>query len=67
MHKNQLFSEFIQVDLIVPTVVSGLEIQGWIDGQDVINVDEFILEFGVNQDALYPFLAPQGHIKVSVS
>ncbi|XP_033745630.1 uncharacterized protein LOC117331144 [Pecten maximus] len=52
------------VDLIVPTIIQGLRIQGWDDKGDRKLVKSFILKYGNQFQNLYPYEDPKGTVKI---
>ncbi|XP_060084391.1 uncharacterized protein LOC132563668 [Ylistrum balloti] len=52
------------VDLIVPTVIQGLLIQGWDDKGERKLVNSFILKYGNDFHSLHPYEDPKGTVKI---
>ncbi|XP_069142287.1 uncharacterized protein [Argopecten irradians] len=54
------------VDLIVPTIIQGLRIQGWDEKGDRKLVKSFILRYGNDFHNLQPYEDPRGIVKVNI-
>ena len=53
-----------QIDLIVPMVVQGIEMQGWDDGNDKRLVKMYALEYGMDENNLTRYRENANYEKV---
>ncbi|XP_067684469.1 uncharacterized protein [Haliotis asinina] len=54
---------YIQVDLLTPVEVQGVEVQGWMDGVVRTLASSFIVMYGVDIDNLIPYRDGLGQVK----
>ena len=60
-----VFIILFQIDMVIPTTIQGILLQGWYDGQTPRLIKKFTLSYGVRKDQWKTYEDSPGIVKVS--